>query len=296
MDTESSSPEFKIEQGEKSTFADFMKRRESVKNTPAASTSVDETPSDSAPESDDEDGTKPETEPTKKSRGDKRFDKLTKEKTALESERDLWKKQALEGKPATEPAVKTKVESEGKVKPKADDFNTHDEYVEALTDWKLDEKLAKIDAEAKETERKESAKKLDEKWNQQKEDARSRYDDFDDVMENEEIMVPAVVADTFLNSEVGADVAYWWGTNPDKVKDLIKLSPTALAREMGKIEDRILRQQNVESETEERANSKSQVKPKPKPITPLSGEGKGVIPRKLADAQNFSDFLKIRGK
>ncbi len=281
------------------SFKEYEASRKSEKINKAASTgkNVDETPSDSATDNGDKDDADKGDSKTAKSKGDKRFDKLTREKSELEREKDLWKKQALEGKAPTDDKAKTdtKKDTEGKAKPKADDYDTHDAYVEALTDWKLDERLAKQEREAKDTEERKRITKLDEDWKKQKDAARDHYDDFDDVINNEEILVPNIVADTFLNSPIGAHIAYWWGSHPEKVEELIKLSPVALAREMGKIEDRIERQLEAAKEKETIKSTDAQKKEKPAPITPLKGKGNVQSAPDLDDPKiDFKDYEKQR--
>src|SRR5206468_5111195 len=103
---------------------------------------------------DDEAGREQETEdqteakPKKKGGFQRRIDKLNAAKAAAQQEADYWKRLALE-KGAGEPkkdqvdskAPATAQSNEGK--PNPDNFDTHAEYVEALTDWKTEQNFKK---------------------------------------------------------------------------------------------------------------------------------------------------------
>jgi hypothetical protein len=76
----------------------------------------------------------------------RRIDKLTREKADAARETEYWRQQALRTSP-----VETKVETQKvEAKPKEDDFQTHSEYVEALTDYKVNEKVKALKAEQNE--------------------------------------------------------------------------------------------------------------------------------------------------
>lgn len=96
------------------------------------------------------------------------------EQRATAAERELAElKQRLTEKPAQE-------------KPKADDFESHEEYVEALADWKLEQKLSERDKkEAAERQEQASRQHLEQaraEWIQKEEKFSSQKPDYDEVI------------------------------------------------------------------------------------------------------------------
>jgi hypothetical protein len=253
--------------------------------TSASADKVDET--ESASDADKKGDPDKESGDAKTSKADKRIDKLTKSNTTLEQERDYWKQAALEGK-KPEPEKKDAKADVLKERPKADDFNSHDDYVEALAEWKADQrldlKLKERDDAAKAEADKLEGQKVIETWKERQGDARKRYEDYDDVTDSDAPLTPTIT-EAILTSEVGADLAYWLGKNPDAAERLVKLTPIAQAREMGKIEAKI--QSELEAskgEKKEDPEKGTGKREKPAPISPLKGDGKGKVALTTADA------------
>lgn len=264
---------------------------------------------ESSPESETgatgEEGAKPET--PKKSKGDKRFDKMTKENAELSRERDLWKKQALEGKPTDadkkpDPAKDTK---ESAPRPKSEDFTSNDDFIEALSAWKADQLISKRFAEeAEKNKRAENEKVLKEnatKFESRMEETRARYDDFDEVAMDSEMVISPIMIQTIQESEVGPDIAYWLSSHPEETEKMKALSPLRQALELGKLEDKITAALDSEKETGEEAEvpkPKVQAKSKPKPPFSISGKGNGNsnVLSSPRDAKEFEDYKRLRLK
>jgi len=113
-------------------------------------------------------------------------------------------------------------------RPQIENFETHAEWVEALADWKLEQKLAEVKA------KEQSAKVLDS-WEQKKESARAKYEDFDDALDSAESPSPAV-AGVLVESEHGAEVAYWLASHPEDYRRINQMSPSAAALAVARIE------------------------------------------------------------
>lgn len=270
-----------------------------VVSTDPVDTEVTDLPNDSTPAASQKDGTalvsatgEPEVNSESKSKGDKRFDKLTKEKSLAEEERDYWKEQALKGKPEdkTQPAKEVTVAP----RPKADDFASHDEFTEALIEWKAEQLVEKKLAKMQEDTKKETTKeKVLSVWQQRQAEARETYSDYDAITGTDEIQVNDIVREVFFDSELGAHLAYWWGSNPEKAAEMLKMSPTKLVRELGKIEDKIESQLNKD---QGKTSTEKKGTIKPKPVVPL-GEGKssGNLTKDLYDdSLSFQEFVRLR--
>jgi hypothetical protein len=115
---------------------------------------------------------------------------------------------------------------------KPDDFTNAEAYADALAERKAQELLAQRAAEA------ERAATLDA-YQDREEEARAKYDDFEQVAYNPKLPVTETMAQTIQASEIGPDVIYWLGSNPKEADRIARLSPLLQAREIGKIEARL---------------------------------------------------------
>jgi len=112
---------------------------------------------------------------------------------------------------------------------KADDFADAPSYADALAERKAQELLAKRDAEA------ERVATLDA-YHDREEEARNKYDDFEQVAYNPKLPVTETMAQTIQATDNGPDVIYYLGSNPKEAERIARLSPLLQAREIGKIE------------------------------------------------------------
>ena len=115
---------------------------------------------------------------------------------------------------------------------KADDFADTQTYADALAERKAQELLAKRDAEA------ERQATLDA-YHDREEEARNKYDDFEQVAYNLKLPVTETMAQTIQASDNGPDVIYYLGSNPKEAERIARLSPLLQAREIGKIEAKL---------------------------------------------------------
>lgn len=118
------------------------------------------------------------------------------------------------------------------VPPAPDDFTTAAEYAEALAERKAQELV-------RQRETAQQQAKLLEAYHEKEEDARGRYDDFEQVAYNPSLPVTDVMAQTIQASEIGPDLIYWLGSNPKESARIAGLSPILQAKEIGKIEAKL---------------------------------------------------------
>ena len=115
---------------------------------------------------------------------------------------------------------------------KPDNFADAQAYADAMAERKAQELLAKREAEA------EQAAML-EAYQDREEEARNKYDDFEQVAYNPKLPVTETMAQTIQASEIGPDVIYWLGSNPKEAERIARLNPLLQAREIGRIEAKI---------------------------------------------------------
>lgn len=145
-----------------------------------------------------------------------------------------------EAKTTAPPAEKTSD------KPTPDKFTTYEEYVEALADWKAEQKGVALinqfkqeqEQAAKKAQQDEAFKQAQEHWKAQVEKAIEKHPDFVEVALAKESPIPEnSIPDGFLaKSEHGADILYHLSKNPDEIKSILKLDPFDQVRALIKLE------------------------------------------------------------
>ena len=141
--------------------------------------------------------------------------------------------------------------------PPADQFESPEAYAEALVLKKAEELIAKREAA------KQKATVL-ESYHEREEEARSKYDDFEQVAYNPNVRITDVMAETIQASEVGPDVAYYLGANPKEADRISRLSPFLQAKEIGRIEAKLVDAPPVKKTTSA-----------PAPISPVTARASG---------------------
>ena len=108
-------------------------------------------------------------------------------------------------------------------------FSSYEDYAEALAERKAEELLARREAARQQAE-------LLNSYHDREEQARDKYDDFDQVAYNPNLPVTEVMAQSIQASDIGPDVLYYLGSNPKEADRIARLSPILQAKEIGKIE------------------------------------------------------------
>ena len=207
----------------------------------------------------------------------KRIDRLTQEKYRLRAELDFLRSQQPQ---QAQPAQQAQQPSQA---PKLEQYNSIEEYLDALADHKASQKfdhLAK-EREAKESQTRQQREvaKLHESYTKQTEQARQAYGDFDDVVQDPDLPISQAMAEAIMRSTNGADVAYYLGKNPDQAARIASLDPFSAAVEIGRIAATVVRPQP-------RKTSNA-----PPPIQPV---GARATPVTDPDKMSTEDWLKWR--
>jgi len=116
--------------------------------------------------------------------------------------------------------------------PPIEQFNSPDEYAEVLAERKAEELLARREQARAQSE-------IIESYHEREEEARNKYDDFEQVAYNSKLPITEAMAQTIQASEVGPDMAYYLGSNPKEAERISRLSPLSQAKELGKIEAKL---------------------------------------------------------
>lgn len=199
--------------------------------------------------------------------------KLKRQREEARRESEFWKQEALKGRTAPAAAATAEPAAEPDGKPKPEAFKTVGEYFEALADWKAESKLAEHNKKAEAARVKEQESKHQESWKTREAEARTRYEDYDETLADD-IVISRPMHALILESDVGPDVAYFLGKNPDEAARIAALPAMAAAREIGKIEAKFAKE---EGKPGARSISKT-----PPPITPVNKATKAEVdPEKM---------------
>jgi hypothetical protein len=185
-------------------------------------------------------GTEPEVEQQSKTFTQEELDAIVRKR--LDREQRKWERQRAQQPVAEQP----------KQLPSAEQFESTEAYAEALAVQKAEQLLAQREMHKQHTE-------LLEAYHDREEQAREKYDDFEQVAYNPKLPITTVMADTIRASDVGPEVAYYLGTNVKETERIARLPPILQAKEIGKIEAKLADNPPVKRSTSA-----------PAPITPVT--------------------------
>lgn len=163
----------------------------------------------------------------------KRIDRLTRERYQLKGELEAMRRMAVQ-----QPAPQAQ-QSAAEGAPKAEQFSTYEEFLEAKAEWKAEQKVAEVLRKQQESTQRQSAEaerqKVAQAWESRVEAASDAYDDFEEVALSPDLPVSAPMAEAIKRAEKGADVLYYLGKNPEIAGQIARLDPLSAAIRIGEI-------------------------------------------------------------
>jgi hypothetical protein len=141
--------------------------------------------------------------------------------------------------------------------PPPEQFDSTEAYAEALATRKAEELLAQREAQRQQAEMLEAYSELEE-------EARAKYDDFEQVAYNPRLPVTETMAQAIRASDIGPELAYYLGSNPKEADRISRLSGILQAKELGKVEAKLA----SDPPTKKTSNA-------PAPITPVTTRSAG---------------------
>jgi hypothetical protein len=239
-------------------LADFKKARAEGKETVEQKV---------APVEEETETTDEEKQDKPKSKGgfQKRIDRLVKHNTTLEE-----KIAALEAAKSNGKVEEKEAAPAVKGEPKREDFQTEIEYVKALTRWQVKDELRQEREEEEKAQETANNKKIADTYNGRVSEAKSRYDDWDEVI-NQDIPIPNGVGAAILRMENGPDVAYAIGKDAELREELLNMDPLQAIGRAWEISKGLVAESKA-SEKEEAAEKEEIPKKKTSgPIEPVTG-------------------------
>lgn len=240
--------------------------------------------SDDDAEGDDQEGETDGSEPSGDDESDgkrkpgrngyeRRIGKLTARTKQLERELQ----EARNAKREDTPKSENKGAVSPDAKPAVDDFDTYEDWVEALTDWKADQK---IKASKAETENERAEKDFLKRFNEGKKEFKD-WNSLDLDFEISKVMQRAI-----RDTENPAAIVRYLAQNPEEAEEISELPAGRQALRIGRIEAKL-----------EGGNSSNGDKPRrqssaPTPITPTKTSGKTLS--KGYEDMSYGEFIAQR--
>lgn len=199
---------------------------EEVEQTDAVDGEVNEDAQDT------EDSSTPEdAEPKQKPWFTKRIDELTANWREEQRRNAQLMEKVLEMQKPSQPEPETTQVGE----PKLDSFETYEDYVSALAEYKADQKIQawqqsqqqETQAQQQERERQEFEARADQ--------FRQEHPDYDTVALNPQLPVSAAMAEAIQLADNGPEILYNLGQNPAEAARIASLSPLQAAIELGRM-------------------------------------------------------------
>lgn len=159
-------------------------------------------------------------------------------------------------------------------KPRRDQFDNEEDFIDSLTDWKLERR----DTEAKKSKAEESQRSMVEKTEKLYLEAEKLpgfdRDDFD------QLPLTPVLVQALIDSDQAPKLMAYMTSNPEEVERITALTPARQAAELGKLEVKL-------------SSTPVKTTKTPAPITPVGGSGKAS--RDLGSL-SMDDYISQRNK
>lgn len=214
-----------------------------------------------------------EAEPEKakpKTRAQERIEQLAREKSEAQADAEYYKQQLEELQGPTDEEQLDRY-----------DFATDEEYEQHLANKSADRVLSRqAEAEAKRAANRVAQIQV-KQHEARVEDARKRIADFDEVvMGATDVPTTPEMSRTIVESELGAEIAYYLAKHPDEARQITEMQPVQQYMALGKLEERVS------------SVPKKVVSTTPKPVTKVTGGNSA--PTFDAEKSSYQDYRKQR--
>jgi hypothetical protein len=218
-----------------------------------------------------------------------RMSELVSQRKAAETEAQQAKRESAELRARLEAMSAQAAPVKEEPRPDRSKFASDEDYIEAVAEWKADQRLAKREQEQAEARAKAERDQLVKGWQDAQQRARAEIEDYDDVIKGSDVQLPGHLHQAILESEVGPHLAYYFAKHPDEAKRYASMSPTKSLRELGRLEDRL---GNDDEPPAQKPSPKAEVEKSkaPPPITPVK-DGRAADP---GPAKSFEEYRARR--
>lgn len=201
-------------------------------------------------------------------------------------ERELEAERLKNVAPST-PAAAPQVNSDQK--PILDNYQTYDDYIEALTEFKATQVAEKKLAER---ENKVKTEQVNQSWNTKVAEAVKEMPDYHEVVsEYADVPVRQEILDAMRESDIGPKMAYHLAKNPDLLDELNGQSVSAytIHKELSRLESEL-------TGNKEQNRPAVKISKAPPPITPVKKTASGSVDLNNMDTDSYINLRMNRPK
>ena len=174
-------------------------------------------------------------------------------------------------------------------RPRQDQFDSYDEYLDKLTDWKLE---ARLQQEHTAQQQRQQAAQQQERltgWQQRVGQFKSEAPDFEDVLESvDHINLTPVLQQAIMADALGPKLAYELARRPEDFARIASLDPVGALTALGEFKARL-----EPAKTAAPGNGVKPVSRAPNPIRPV-GNGAGATSTVPMDQMPLGDYIRAR--
>lgn len=239
--------------------------------------------SESTPESTEAETTKPEpppeTEEQKRSKYQRRIDRKNAEIAAARTEARLYKERLEQLEVQARPQQQRAAGA-----PTLDQFDNFEDYMSARVAFEAEKvvetRLSRVQQAEAARKAQEAQSRVLTSWQDKQAAAADKYTDFEEVVGESDAPVTQAMSQAIVESDFGADIAYYLAQHPDEAKAIAQLSPIRQVAAIGKLE------------TVVSAPPAKKVTQAPAPIVPTGSKAKAdKDPSAMTDAE-FAQWRK----
>lgn len=193
---------------------------------------------------------------------------------------DQLLQKVLNGDTPNRPAAQAETQ---RGEPRQEQFQTYEAYIDARTEWRVQQEISKRDQTATQAKQTEQSAQRRAALEADLKKSEASIPDIREVVEmvtsDNSFPISPAMADAIMESDKAAALLYWLGKNPDRAASIYRLSPFSAARELGRIEATL--------STPARLTATQA----PPPPTTLRG---GDVPSKDPTKMSESEYVKWR--
>jgi preprotein translocase subunit SecD len=168
----------------------------------------------------------------KKSGVQERIDELTAKRYQAEREAEYLREQLAKVQKPEQPQQKP----QNTQPPQLDQYEDYDSYIVAKAKYELKQEQAEQMQAYREQQRKEQYDETVRKFSTRSNEARTKYSDYDQVIQKAYVPPNSAMEQAILLSEKGADVAYYLGKHPDEAQRIAQMPAMQAVMEMARVE------------------------------------------------------------
>jgi hypothetical protein len=171
--------------------------------------------------------------------------------------------------------------------PKKYEFSSEEEYINALTDYKVDRRISEREESQRQAKQAAEMQEIDNAYLKTVQLAQTRYEDFQDVVSKASQEIPPFMVMAIKESSVGGDLTYYLARFPGETKKILAMRPIQALKYITQLEHELL------EPVEPTEKAKPSNKKAPEPITPVRGISLSDM---SSPAKNFEEYKARRQK